>query len=162
VQRLGPVQSFEDVPVTNGPTYYCRVSARNAVGSGPLSEEVSATPNAAPPSRPPPPLSGDPPGIGLGAGGSWALIAMLGAAAAVATLLLVRRRRNRPADSMPSPFHQGETEGAVIATPSVQPADPPSRGPTETEARRRAAIARAALRSAENAKRIERPEWPAQ
>jgi len=43
---LGNVTSFDDTAVTNGTTYFYRVSAQNAVGEGPQSNEVSATPQA--------------------------------------------------------------------------------------------------------------------
>ena len=45
---LGQVTSYDDTAVTNGTTYYYRVSASNAIGEGPLSNEVSALPSAAP------------------------------------------------------------------------------------------------------------------
>jgi fibronectin type 3 domain-containing protein len=41
---LGNVTSFDDTAVTNGTTYYYKVSAVNAVGEGSLSNEASATP----------------------------------------------------------------------------------------------------------------------
>ena len=47
---VGNVTSYEDTSVTNGVTYYYKVSAVNSVGEGPLSNEVSATPT--PPSLP--------------------------------------------------------------------------------------------------------------
>jgi fibronectin type 3 domain-containing protein len=50
---LGNVASFDDTAVSNGTTYYYKVSAVNGVGEGPLSTEASATPVAPPP--PPPP-----------------------------------------------------------------------------------------------------------
>jgi len=43
---LGNVTSYDDAAVTNGTTYFYRVSAQNAVGEGPQSNEVSATPQA--------------------------------------------------------------------------------------------------------------------
>jgi fibronectin type 3 domain-containing protein len=48
------VTTYTDATVTNGVTYYYQVSATNAIGEGPLSSEVSATPNppAGPPSAP--------------------------------------------------------------------------------------------------------------
>jgi hypothetical protein len=50
---LGNVTSYSDTAVTNGTTYYYRVSAVNAVGEGAQSNEVSATPqNVAAPSAP--------------------------------------------------------------------------------------------------------------
>lgn len=39
---------YNDSSVTNGITYYYKISAKNAIGEGPLSEEVSATPASAP------------------------------------------------------------------------------------------------------------------
>jgi hypothetical protein len=44
---LGNVTSFDDTAVTNGTTYFYKVSAQNAVGEGAQSNEVSATPQAA-------------------------------------------------------------------------------------------------------------------
>ena len=45
---VGPVLAFTDRDVTPGTTYYYEVSAVNAVGEGPKSNEASATPTAAP------------------------------------------------------------------------------------------------------------------
>src|SRR5437879_5891148 len=45
------VTTYTDATVTNGVTYYYQVSATNAIGEGPRSSEVSATPN--PPATPP-------------------------------------------------------------------------------------------------------------
>ncbi|MCD6111547.1 MAG: fibronectin type III domain-containing protein [Thermoplasmata archaeon] len=44
----GNVTTYRDTGVTNGRTYYYRVSAVNGIGEGELSEEVSATPLGAP------------------------------------------------------------------------------------------------------------------
>ena len=54
--------TFTDSSVTNGQTYYYQVTARNAVGVGPPSNEASATPN--PPATPP----GAPSGLSATAG----------------------------------------------------------------------------------------------
>ncbi|UCG68601.1 MAG: fibronectin type III domain-containing protein, partial [Thermoplasmata archaeon] len=49
--ELGNVLYYNDTTVTNGVTYYYKISAINVVGEGPLSDEVSATP-ATSPSKP--------------------------------------------------------------------------------------------------------------
>src|SRR5437870_6288979 len=59
----GPlVTTYIDLTVSNGVTYYYQVSATNAVGEGPLSNEASATPN------PPATAPGAPQGLGATAG----------------------------------------------------------------------------------------------
>jgi hypothetical protein len=45
---LGNVTSFDDNTAANGTTYYYEVSAKNAVGEGPVSNERSATPQPPP------------------------------------------------------------------------------------------------------------------
>src|SRR5207247_2421775 len=45
------VTTYTDATVTNGVTYYYKVSATNAIGEGPKSNEASATPSA--PATPP-------------------------------------------------------------------------------------------------------------
>jgi hypothetical protein len=45
IATLGNVFTYTDAGLTNGVTYYYRVAARNAVGLGPTSNEVSATPD---------------------------------------------------------------------------------------------------------------------
>jgi fibronectin type 3 domain-containing protein len=52
---VGDVRSYTDSGVTNGVTYYYKVSAENEVGEGGRSNEDSATPEA-PPTPPGPPL----------------------------------------------------------------------------------------------------------
>lgn len=47
-RTLGVVNAFADVNVTNGVSYFYRVSAANAQGEGALSSEKSATPQAPP------------------------------------------------------------------------------------------------------------------
>lgn len=42
--QIGNVTGYNDTAVTNGITYYYQISAVNAIGEGPLSIEVSATP----------------------------------------------------------------------------------------------------------------------
>ncbi|TET89695.1 MAG: hypothetical protein E3J35_08925 [Methanomassiliicoccales archaeon] len=44
--EVGNVQQFLDIGLTNGVTYYYRISAKNEVGEGAMSEEVAATPAA--------------------------------------------------------------------------------------------------------------------
>ena len=51
LDTVGDVRSYTDTSVTNGNTYYYKVSAVNSVGEGPQSNEASATPNA--PTSPP-------------------------------------------------------------------------------------------------------------
>ena len=53
---VGNVFTYTDTAVTNGQTYYYRVSAISAAGEGPKSNEVSATPNL-PPVPPSPPTA---------------------------------------------------------------------------------------------------------
>jgi len=48
---LGVTTSYTDTSVTNGVTYYYQVSAVNAVGEGPRSNQVSATPSCPGPSN---------------------------------------------------------------------------------------------------------------
>jgi Fibronectin type III domain len=52
VAELGNVLLYTDGGRTNGTTYYYKVSAKNAVGEGPLSNEASATPQPPPPTLP--------------------------------------------------------------------------------------------------------------
>src|SRR6059058_141046 len=59
---IGNVLTYTDTSVTNGVTYYYQVSAVNAAGEGPRSNEASATPS--PPATPP----GAPQGLGATAG----------------------------------------------------------------------------------------------
>src|SRR6184192_903378 len=51
---IGNVLTYTDTTVTNGVTYYYQVSAVNAAGEGPRSNEASATPSAPPPPSTPP------------------------------------------------------------------------------------------------------------
>jgi hypothetical protein len=46
---IGNVLTYTDTAVTNGVTYYYQVSAMNAAGEGPRSNEASATPSPPPP-----------------------------------------------------------------------------------------------------------------
>jgi len=57
---IGDVHTYADLGVTNGEMYYYQVSALNAIGEGPMSNEVSGTP-ATTPTGPLvfPPLAGD-------------------------------------------------------------------------------------------------------
>jgi fibronectin type 3 domain-containing protein len=50
--RLGNVGSYTDTTGTSGTAYYYTVSATNAVGDGARSNELTATPDATPPSQP--------------------------------------------------------------------------------------------------------------
>jgi fibronectin type 3 domain-containing protein len=52
-ESLGNVTTYDDTAVTGGTKYYYRVAARNSAGEGIQSNEISATPTAAPP----PPVS---------------------------------------------------------------------------------------------------------
>jgi len=52
VAEIGNTLTFHDTGLTNGTTYYYKVSARNAVGEGSLSSETSATPQSPPPVPP--------------------------------------------------------------------------------------------------------------
>jgi fibronectin type 3 domain-containing protein len=52
VAEVGNVLLYTDSGRTNGTTYYYKVSAKNAVGEGPLSNEASATPQPPPPTPP--------------------------------------------------------------------------------------------------------------
>jgi fibronectin type 3 domain-containing protein len=57
LQAVGTVTSYADTTVTNGLTYYYRVSAVNSAGEGPLSNEAQATPtDLVPPVTPLPTL----------------------------------------------------------------------------------------------------------
>jgi hypothetical protein len=46
LESVGTITTFEDTGLTNGTTYYYKVSAENAHGEGLLSNEASATPSA--------------------------------------------------------------------------------------------------------------------
>ncbi len=62
VGNIGLVTSYIDLLVTNGKTYYYKVSALNALGESPQSNEASATPH------PPASLPGPPQGLGASGG----------------------------------------------------------------------------------------------
>jgi len=66
---LGSVLAFSDVSVTNGTTYYYQVAAVNAIGAGPASNEVAATP--APPPTPSPTPSPTPQPWDIAPQGNW-------------------------------------------------------------------------------------------
>ena len=75
LQSTGTGTSFADTTALNGTTYYYKVSAENALGEGPLSNEASATPSdLVPPLEPLPVLDNfDRPNESpLSGGGSWA------------------------------------------------------------------------------------------
>ena len=52
VAEVGNTLTFHDTGLTNGQTYYYKVSAKNPVGEGPLSSETSATPQPPAPVTP--------------------------------------------------------------------------------------------------------------
>ncbi len=52
---VGTGTTYTDPTVSNGTTYLYQVAALNSVGSGPRSNELSATPQSGPPPPPPPP-----------------------------------------------------------------------------------------------------------
>jgi subtilisin len=73
---LGPVQVFSDSGLTNGTSYVYQVAAVNAIGSGPRSNEVSATPIPTPiptptPSPSPTPSPTPPPAWQQAPQGDW-------------------------------------------------------------------------------------------
>jgi subtilisin family serine protease len=49
---IGSTTTFSDQTAVNGQTYYYQVAARNIAGTGPRSNEVSATPQPTPPAAP--------------------------------------------------------------------------------------------------------------
>jgi len=77
---VGDVLTYNDTGVTNGQTYYYRVSALNGVGEGELSEEVSAVPQSVSSA------SG-------GMGGSLLLGALVVVIVAIVLIVLFSRRR---------------------------------------------------------------------
>ncbi|MCD6384021.1 MAG: fibronectin type III domain-containing protein, partial [Thermoplasmata archaeon] len=82
---VGAVLTYNDTRVTNGQTYYYRVSAVNEVGEGELSEEVSALLQSAP----------TPAGTSTsgGVGGLLLLGAFVVVIVAIVLFLLFARRR---------------------------------------------------------------------
>src|SRR5437667_161515 len=67
---VGNVLTYTDTTVTNGVTYYYQVSAVNAAGEGPRSNEASATPSPPPPPPPDFGISATPASLSLQIGSS--------------------------------------------------------------------------------------------
>src|SRR5216117_2453864 len=67
---IGNVLTYTDTSVTNGVTYYYQVSAVNAAGEGPRSNEASATPSPPPPPPPDFGISATPASLSLQIGWS--------------------------------------------------------------------------------------------
>src|SRR5436309_1536840 len=67
---IGNVLTYTDTTVTNGVTYYYQVSAVNAAGEGPRSNEASATPSPPPPPPPDFGISATPASLSLQIGSS--------------------------------------------------------------------------------------------
>src|SRR5207247_1630419 len=67
---IGNVLTYTDTSVTNGVTYYYQVSAVNAAGEGPRSNEASATPSPPPPPPPDFGISATPASLSLQIGSS--------------------------------------------------------------------------------------------
>src|SRR5205809_169233 len=67
---IGNVLTYTDTTVTNGVTYYYQVSAVNAAGEGPRSNEASATPSPPPPPPPDFGISATPASLSIQIGSS--------------------------------------------------------------------------------------------
>src|SRR3989440_10966751 len=67
---IGNVLTYTDTAVTNGVTYYYQVSAVNAAGEGPRSNEASATPSPPPPPPPDFGISATPASLSIHIGSS--------------------------------------------------------------------------------------------
>src|SRR2546427_511417 len=67
---MGNVLTYTDTAVTNGVTYYYQVSAVNAAGEGPRSNEASATPSPPPPPPPDFGISATPASLSIHIGSS--------------------------------------------------------------------------------------------
>jgi len=96
---VGNETTYNDTGVTNGQTYYYRVSAVNGIGEGELSEEVSATPQSAPPA---------PAGVSAPEGRGILLILAAIAVAIVVFVLIVLFSRWRKSHT---PRGRGSLEG---------------------------------------------------
>jgi fibronectin type 3 domain-containing protein len=70
VATIGNVTTYHDASVTNGITYYYKVTAVNGVGEGGLSNEASATPSGGP-TKPGAPVLSASPALGRGVQLSW-------------------------------------------------------------------------------------------
>ena len=103
---VGDVLTYTDTGLTNGQTYYYRVSAVNGIGEGNLSDEISITP------------SNQTDGVGnsrtflTGMGWSFALASLIIAILAAALVLVMNRRKQ-------SKFTSFEDRREVVQPPTV-------------------------------------------
>ena len=99
VAEVGNTLTFHDTGLTNGQTYYYKVSAKNAVGEGSLSSETSATP------QPPPPVPPSAPTLDTATPGnaqvtlSWSAPSSDGGAAVTTRSTAAPQAERRPSSS---------------------------------------------------------------